>query len=50
MAADGMQQQDGTGSEFQVHERNYNGFLTVLKRSVIAVAIVTAIVLFIISR
>ena len=48
MAADGAQQQ--SNSEYQVHHRNYESFLTVLRRSTIAVAIVTAVVLFIIAR
>lgn len=50
MAADGVQQEGANGTEFVVHKRNYDGFLKVLKRSTIAVVIVAAIVIFIISR
>ena len=50
MAAQGVDQQNGTGHEYQVHQRNYAGFLTILRRSAIAVAIVTAIVIYIIAN
>jgi hypothetical protein len=51
MAADGVQQQQGvSGMDLPAHRRNYDGFLKVLRRSAIAVAIVTAIVILIISR
>ncbi len=43
-------QQQSNGTEFEVHKRNYDGFLVILKRSTIAVLIVAAIVVFIISR
>ena len=49
MTADGMQQ-NSTPDDFQAHRRNYDGFITILKRSAIAVAIVTIIVVLIISR
>ena len=49
MAADGAQQ-DANGTEFQVHQRNYLGFLTILKRSMVGVAIITALVIYLISR
>lgn len=48
MAADGTQQ-DITVHEYEPHERNYLGFLKVLKRSTIAVAIIAAIVIYIIA-
>lgn len=50
MAGNGVQQESSNGSEFIVHKRNYDGFLKVLRRSTIAVVIVAAIVIFIISR
>lgn len=50
MAAESLEQQDANGTELRVHKRNYDGFLKILKRSTIAVAIVAAIVIFIISR
>ena len=50
MTANGMEQHDASVDDFPIHERNYNGFLTILKRSALAVAIVSAIVIFIISR
>jgi hypothetical protein len=51
MVADGVQQQESaSGMDLPAHRRNYEGFLKVLRRSAIAVAIVTAIVLVIISR
>ena len=49
MAANGIEQQDANGMDFPAHERNYEGFLKVLKRSMIAVAIVTVIVVYIIA-
>lgn len=50
MAADGMQHQQGaSGMDLPAHRRNYEGFLKVLRRSTIAVAIVTVIVVLIIS-
>lgn len=42
--------QETAKQDFPTHQRNYEGFITVLKRSSIAVAIVAAIVIFIISR
>ena len=52
MTADGVQQQQqgASGMDLPAHRRNYEGFLRVLRRSTIAVAIVTAIVILIISR
>ena len=49
MAADGMQQRQSS-AEYQVHHRNYEGFLTMLRRSTVAVVIVTALVLFLIAH
>ena len=49
MAADGIQQSDANATLFQVHARNYAGFLTILRRSTIAVAIIAAIVVYIIA-
>jgi hypothetical protein len=49
MAVNGVDQ-NSSAHEFEPHRRNYDGFIVVLKRSAIAVAIVTAIVIFIISR
>jgi hypothetical protein len=50
MAADGVQEQGASGMDLPAHRRNYEGFLKVLRRSAVAVAIVTAIVILIISR
>lgn len=50
MASDGTPQTPAGAMDVQAHERNYEGFLKVLKRSTIAVAIVAAIVVFIISH
>lgn len=50
MAADGIQQQGASGMDLPAHRRNYEGFLKVLRLSTIAVAIVTAIVIWIISN
>lgn len=50
MAANGIEQNDVNGMDLPAHERNYDGFLKILKRSTIAVAIVTAIVILIISN
>lgn len=50
MAADSIQQQDAVTDDVEVHERNYHGFLKVLKWSMGAVAIITAIVILIIAR
>lgn len=50
MAANGVQQDNSSGTDFVAHQRNYDGFLRILKRSTIAVVIVAAIVVFIISR
>ena len=50
MAANGVQQDGSNAGEFTVHKRNYDGFLKVLRRSTIAVAIIAIIVIFIISR
>jgi hypothetical protein len=37
-------------SNFPVHVRNYRGFMTIMKWSLILVAIITAIVLYVISN
>lgn len=50
MAVDGVQGDSASGMDLPAHIRNYDGFLKVLKRSTIAVAIVTAIVILIISN
>jgi len=49
MAANGIEQHEANGMDQPAHERNYEGFLKVLKRSTIAVAIITAIVIYIIA-
>ena len=49
MAANGIDQHNASGMDLPTHERNYEGFLKVLKRSMIAVAIITAIVVYIIA-
>lgn len=49
MAADGIQQSESNADNFTVHARNYDGFLTILRRSAIAVAIITMIVIYIIA-
>ena len=36
--------------DYPAHERNYTGFLSLLKMGMVAVAIVTAIVVFVISH
>lgn len=48
MAGNGTQQQDNA-AQLMVHERNYDGFIAILKRSTIAVAIIAAIVVYIIA-
>lgn len=48
MAADGIQH-DSQVEDFPAHQRNYDGFIAILKWSSIAVAIITAIVMFIIA-
>lgn len=50
MAANGIEQNDVNGMDLPAHERNYDGFLKILKRSTIAVAIISAIVILIISN
>lgn len=40
----------GRDPHFQAHARNYEGFLTLLKWSVVITAIITALVIFIISN
>lgn len=42
--------QGGTDPNYPVHSRNYEGFLKLLKYSIIVVAIVTVAVLYIISN
>lgn len=49
MAANGIEQQQATGMDLPAHERNYEGFLKILKMSTIAVAIIAAIVIYIIA-
>ncbi|MEO6247395.1 MAG: aa3-type cytochrome c oxidase subunit IV [Sphingomicrobium sp.] len=49
MVANGIEQNDVSGMDLPAHERNYDGFLKVLKRSTIAVAIIAAIVVYIIA-
>ena len=48
MTADGTQSHDNA-AQLVVHERNYDGFIVILKRSTIAVAIIAAIVVYIIA-
>ena len=40
----------GHDSNFPVHVRNYLGFMNLLKWSIILVAIITAVVLYVISN
>lgn len=40
----------GHDPNFQAHARNYEGFLTLLKWSIVITAILTAVVIFIISN
>jgi hypothetical protein len=49
MAADSVQHSESNAEHFDVHARNYAGFLTVLRRSTIAVVIIAAIVVYIIA-
>lgn len=42
--------QDDHKQDNAVHQRDYAGFITLLKRSMIAVAIISAAVIFIISN
>ena len=49
MAAESVQQSESDDADFQVHARNYDGFLTILRWSSIAVAIITVIVVYIIA-
>ena len=49
MAAESVQQSESDDADFQVHVRNYDGFLTILRWSSIAVAIITVIVVYIIA-
>ena len=49
MAADSVQHSESNAEQIQVHARNYAGFLTILRRSAIAVAIITVIVVYIIA-
>ena len=49
MAANGIEQNDASGMDLPAHERNYEGFLKVLKWSTIACAIIAAIVVYIIA-
>jgi hypothetical protein len=50
MAADSVQHSDSNAAQIEVHARNYAGFLTILRRSTIAVAIIAAIVVYIIAN
>jgi len=49
MAANGIEQHEASGMDLPAHERNYDGFLKVLRWSAVAVAIITAIVIYIIA-
>ena len=49
MAADKANPKAGE-MDFPAHERNYSGFVRLLKISTIVTAIITAVVLFIISN
>ena len=49
MAANGIEQQEATGMDLPAHERNYEGFLKVLKWSTIVALIIAAIVVYIIA-
>ena len=49
MVADQTHESAGNGMDQPAHVRNYDGFIRVLKVSTIVVAIVTAIVVLIIS-
>ena len=49
MAADKANPKAGE-MDFPAHERNYSGFIRLLKISTIVTAIITAVVLFIISN
>lgn len=49
MAADSVQHSEPNAAQIDVHARNYAGFLTILRRSTIAVAIIAAIVVYIIA-
>lgn len=40
----------GRDPNFQAHARNYEGFLTLLKWTIVITAIITALVIFIISN
>ena len=48
MAA-GTTPNEGTAADFQVHRRNYDGFINVAKWATLVVAIITAIVVLIIA-
>lgn len=42
--------QGGHDPNFNTHARNYEGFITLLKWSIVITAIITAVVIFIISN
>lgn len=43
-------QQGGHDSNFPVHVRNYLGFMTMVKWTIVVSAVITAIVLYVISN
>lgn len=49
MAAE-INPQDSSDPNFPAHARNYEGFVTLLKYAVVAVAVIAAVVLYIISH
>ena len=48
--ADDKSHPTATEMDYPAHERNYAGFITLLKYSIIATAIITAIVIYTISN